>query len=110
MGLLDATQIQTGAFAIAIMVLSATRAFSAPSTQHIDAVLKACVEVVNADNRPYKHFDAYHDDPTIGRFHYNMESDFQGLAFEKYMAERGFPLGGHGCHTLNKAPCDVPNM
>ena len=83
---------KAGAFAIAIMVLSATRVFSAPSAQEIDAAVKACVEVVNAESRPYKRFDVYYDQ-TTGRLNYNMELDYQGLAFEKCMAERGFPLG-----------------
>src|SRR6185437_15526207 len=79
---------KAAAFAIAIMVLSAMRVFSAPSAPAIDAAVKACVEVVHAESRPFKRFDAYYDQ-TTGGVHYNMGLDYQGLAFGRR----------HGCHT-----------
>ena len=86
-----------GALAIALVFLSATRAFSDPDLQQINAAVKACVGVSRAQENKGQvwHFDAYYNAAT-GRVHNNIESNFQVrflYAFEKCMAERGFPLG-----------------
>jgi hypothetical protein len=89
-----------GALAIALVFLNGTRAFSDPSAEQINAVVKACVEVSRASDpadpsiKNQWHFDAYYNAAT-GRFHNNVQYNFQQrfiFAFNKCMAERGFPL------------------
>jgi len=87
--------------AVALVFLSATRAFSDPPSPspQISAVVKACVEVSRAQEvykGPGWHFDAYYNAAT-GRVHNNIDNPIAQVrflyAFEKCMAERGFPLG-----------------
>ena len=89
-----------GALAIALVFLNGTRAFSDPSAEQINAVVKACVEVSRASDpadpsiKNQWHFDAYYNAAT-GSVHNNVQYNFQQrfiFAFNKCMAERGFPL------------------
>lgn len=103
-------KLTVGGVAIALVFLNATHAFSDPSVEQINAVVKACIEVANAQNvgNPNVgkwHFDAYYNAAT-GRVHNNAETMPSGgikpyqhpslFAFQKCMAERGFPLGNNG--------------
>ncbi len=87
-----------GALAIALVFLNATRAFSGPSEEQINAAIKTCVAVTRAGEvqqgiKPY--FDAYYNAAT-GAVHNNV-MNIAGRAdlfvFGKCMAEHGFPLG-----------------
>jgi hypothetical protein len=75
-----------------------------PTLQEINAVIKACVEVVDGPPRKENpqttyRFDAYYNAAT-GRVHTNVDQlgyvSQRSLIFkfEKCMAERGMPLGG----------------
>jgi hypothetical protein len=89
-----------GALTIALVFLNTTRAFADPNVQQINAAVKACVEATNAhDDRPPNpnnwHFDAYYN-AANGMVQNNVEYNFQQrflFAFQKCMADRGFPLG-----------------
>ena len=95
-----------GALAIALVFLNATRAFSEPSAEQINAGVKACVDAVNAQELKRNpqvtfRFDAYYNAAT-SRIHNNLDQlgyvpqRAYLFAFEKCMAERGFPLGSKG--------------
>ena len=95
-------EIYTGsALAIALVFLNATRAFSDPSVEQINAVVKACVETTRAQQaewgaKPW--FDAYYN-AASGRVPDNVTNNLglpSRFVFNKCMAERGFPLGSKG--------------
>jgi hypothetical protein len=81
------------ALAICLVFLSAPALSQGQHLQQINAAVKACVEVVNAGNDLLPHLEAYYD-PAAGKVYYNVAPNFQwrAIAFEKCMAERGFPL------------------
>jgi hypothetical protein len=94
-----------GALAIALVFLSATRAFSdpSPSAQQITAAVKACVEAVNTQELKKNpqgtyHFDAYYNaatgsiDNNLAQLGYVPQRAYL-FEFGKCMAEHGFPLG-----------------
>jgi hypothetical protein len=91
------------ALAVVLLVLNATSAFSEASGEQINAEVKACVEAVNAqalkeNPRITYRFDAYYNAATSS-IHNNLDQlgyvpqRAYLFAFEKCMAERGFPLG-----------------
>ena len=89
--------LTVGGVVIALVFLSATPAFSDPSVEQLNTAVKACVEVTRRGENPGQtwHFDAYYN-AGDGSVHNNAEYVFQRrflFAFEKCMAERGFPLG-----------------
>jgi hypothetical protein len=82
------------ALAISLLFLSTPCALSqGQHLQQINAAVKTCVEVVNAGDDLLPHLEAYFD-PAAGKVYYNVAPNFQwrAIAFEKCMAERGFPL------------------
>jgi hypothetical protein len=100
----DDTQTESGNIhwkrtrdAIALVFLNATRAFSDPSVEQINAVVKACVETTRAQQaewgaKPW--FDAYYN-AASGRVPDNVTNNLglpSRFVFNKCMAERGFPL------------------
>jgi hypothetical protein len=82
------TEIYTGgALATALVFLNATRAFSGPS---IDEVVKACVQVARAHGAEPA-FDCYYNTAT-GSAECIYLSANTHFAFQKCLAERGFPI------------------
>ena len=92
--------LTVGGVVMALVFLSATPAFSDPSVEQLNTAVKGCVEVTRRGENPGQtwHFDAYYNAAT-SRIHNNLDQlgyvpqRAYLFAFEKCMAERGFPLG-----------------